>query len=322
MKKKIQLMTVVLLVLLVGVAGTVCANGAQENDASDEAGAYKFAWIGTSNVDESMQWFMKNAQTKAEELGVKMVVFDPSGDVQRQANMVNDAVASGCDAIIMQALDREALIPALKKAHDAGVAIALFGGDIAPMGQQYRDLFAGPDDLEAGERAAKAIMEAFPDGAKGVMIMGGPGEDPMVKRETGFEETIKGTNIELLGKQACEGWDPAKALINMEDFITKFGDEIQYVYSHWDNGSTAIVQAIEAAGMDGIFIVSVDGCREGFKLVNEGRIASTIYQDMAGQSFKAVQGAYDVLEGKSVEPINFVPWTTITKENADFDPGW
>jgi len=324
--KMMKKLIVVFLVLLIGITGVVSA---RDGGGSGGDEGLKFVWIGTSNVDESIQWFTANAEKKAAELGIELQAFDPNGDVQRQANMVDDAIASGADAVLFIPIDREALIPAAKRAHDAGLVVVTWGGDLAPAGHQYRDFFVGPNDTQAGELAAQAIKAAFPNGASGVMIMGGPGEDPQVKRETGFENGIRGSNITLLDKQACEGWDPARALANMEDFITKYGNKIQYVYCHWDNGATSVVEALEAANMSNVFIVSVDGNREGFRLVNEGLTASTIYQDMALQGTTAVQGAYDILTNGSYKPSGmtsagevFVPWTIITKDNANFDPGW
>lgn len=324
MKKGIVFVTVFALLLLILVGcGTTTTTTATTAATTSAGKAYKIAWIGTSNTDESIKWMAKNAQDKAKELGMEITIFDPNGDVQKQTNMINDAIAAKYDALLFIPIDRQALIAAAKKATEAGLVVVTFGGDLAPEGFAYRQFFSGPNDLEAGQLAAAQIVKQFPNGAKGVQIMGGPGEDPQVKRETGFAEGIKGTKIELLGSQACEGWNPDNALKNMEDFITKYGDDIKWVYSHWDNGSTSIVKALEAAGMKDVYIVSVDGCREGFRLVNEGLIAATIYQDMKDQQYTAVQGAYDILKGgKPAASEIFSPWKAITKENANFDPGW
>lgn len=323
--RRLATLVAALLALVMGVSGAAQA----KDPAAGKGKPYRFCWIVTSNVDESMKWFTVNAQKKAKELGVTLDAFDPNGDIQKQVNMIEDAIASRYDAVLFIPLDREALVPAAKKAKEAGLVVVTWSSDLAAAGQKYRDFFIGPNDTEAGELAAKAVIKAFPAGAKGVMVMGGPGEDAQVKRETGFENGLKGSKITLLGKQACEGWDPAKALTNMEDFLTKYGKDIKFVYSHWDNGSTAIVEAIQARGLKDVFIVSVDGCREGFRLVKEGKINSTIYQNMAKHAGIAVEGALDVLKtgaykNKSMSPAGeiFDPWTLITKDNANFDPGW
>jgi len=270
-----------------------------------------------------MKWFSKNAQEEAAAQGFEFVSYDPNGDVQKQTNMVGDAIAAGCTGIVMQALDKKALIPALQKAKEAGVIVTLIGADIDESGQQYRDFVCAPDDLAAGKLAAETTIKKFPDGATGVMIMGGPGEDPSIKREIGFEDGIKGSKITLLDKQYVAGWDPAKAMSIMEDYITKYGDQIQFVYCHWDNGATTIVQALENRGiLDKVFILSVDGCRAGFDLVKNGKTAGTMYQDMAFQSKECVKAIAAIKNGEKIDPIKVAPWTVISKENATFDPGW
>lgn len=45
----------------------------------------------------------------------------------------------------------------------------------------------------------------------------------------------------------------------MEDFIVKYGDKIDAVFCHWDNGATGVINALENANMDGVYIVAVDG---------------------------------------------------------------
>lgn len=99
---------------------------------------------------------------------------------------------------------------------------------------------------------------------------------------------------------------------------------MDFVYSHWDHGSVSIVQALEEKGLlDDIYITSIDGCRAGFDLVNEGKIANTMYQDIPKQSQVAVQSMVKLLNGETFEnEVEFIGWTVITKENADFDPGW
>jgi ribose transport system substrate-binding protein len=265
-----------------------------------------------------------NFKEAIETAGCEYVTYDPNGDVQKQTNMVNDAIAAKCDAIIMLPMDKVALIPAVKKGHEAGVKMIMMSGDLDTPGQQYRDFFGGPNDTEAGQKAGEAIIAKFPDGATGVEIMGNAGEDPAVKRETGFEEAIKGSKITLLDKQNCKSWDPAVAMSLTEDFITKYGDKIQFIYSHWDNASVSIVQALESKDLlNKVYIVSVDGCRAGFDLVKNDKIAGTMFQNMRNQARICTDAAVKLLNGeKLTETTVYDPWIFVTKDKAGFDPGW
>jgi ribose transport system substrate-binding protein len=53
----------------------------------------------------------------------------------------------------------------------------------------------------------------------------------------------------------------------MDDFIVKYGDQIQGVFCHWDNGATGVIGALKNANMTDVFVVGVDGCRAGFDQV-------------------------------------------------------
>ena len=62
---------------------------------------------------------------------------------------------------------------------------------------------------------------------------------------------LEGTNINVMDYKACEQWQTAMALAIAEDMIVKYGDEIDGVFCHWDNGATGVIEAFKAAGLEG-----------------------------------------------------------------------
>ena len=102
----------------------------------------------------------------------------------------------------------------------------------------------------------------------------------------------------------------------MEDDIVKYGTDIQGVFVHWDNGATGVIQAAKAAGIKGLFIVGVDGNRAGYYQVQSGDQAVSIAQDFVLMTKTDLGLARDVLAGKKVQPINFVPLFVVDK-NSD-----
>ena len=62
-------------------------------------------------------------------------------------------------------------------------------------------------------------------------------------------------------------WDAAQAQSIMEDFITKYGDKIKFVFVHWDGGATGVINAFTAAKMTDVMIVAVDGNKTAFQNV-------------------------------------------------------
>ena len=110
----------------------------------------------------------------------------------------------------------------------------------------------------------------------------------------------------------------------MEDFLTKYED-IDGIYVHWDNGAVAVVEAIKAAGRqnDGIVIVSVDGCYNGFDLVKEGSILGTVMNPFETMARDSIDVGLKGVDGEKLDSYNYIESIFITKDNVDdYDPGW
>jgi ABC-type sugar transport system substrate-binding protein len=89
------------------------------------------------------------------------------------------------------------------------------------------------------------------------------------------------------------------------------------VFCHWDNGVTGIIGAAKAANKEGLFVVGVDGCRAGFDQVRNGGQSVTIMQNFENMSKKSLELARQVVDGKTVELINFIPLDIVNKDNID-----
>jgi ABC-type sugar transport system substrate-binding protein len=207
------------------------------------------------------------------------------------------------------------------KAKAAGMVVGMFSSDLPAAAAKNRDFFAGVNDTMAGQQAAAAFIKAFPNGAKIVEIGGQAGHDAQIKRHDGFNGAIKGTKIEVIDYKACTQWSTSEALTIMENMIVKHGKEIQGVFVHWDNGATGVIQAAKAANISGLFIVGVDGNRAGYVQVKSGDQSVSIAQDFVLMTKTDLKLAKDVLAGKKVEPINWVPLAVIDKDSVKtFEP--
>ena len=80
-------------------------------------GTYKIALITMDSIDQHWITLNEGAQKAAEELGVEVVFMAPNTkDDAQQIEQVNNAVAGGCDAIIVAANGPDAISSALKEA--------------------------------------------------------------------------------------------------------------------------------------------------------------------------------------------------------------
>jgi len=281
----------------------------------------KAVFVISNMANESQAFSAKQFLKFGADYGFDVQTFDAKGDTQAESQIVTNAIAQKFKAIFVNPNDINAIIPSLMKAKAAGMVVGMFSSDLPPAAQKYRDFFAGVNDTMAGQQAAAAFIKHFPNGAKIVEIGGQAGHDAQIKRHDGFNGAIKGTKIEVIDYKACTQWSTSEALTIMENMIVKHGKEIQGVFVHWDNGATGVIQAAKAANISGLFIVGVDGNRAGYVQVKDGGQSVSIAQDFVLMTKTDLKLAKDVLDGKKVQPINWVPLAVIDKDSVKtFDP--
>ena len=282
------------------------------------------AFLGTLS-NESKAYSAKMFKRHGAEYGFDIVILDsPNADAQIQAQNVNNCIAQGVAAIAVCPNDINAIVPSLMEAKDAGIVVCLFSSDLPEQFAGVRDVFCGVNDIMVGEVAAEAFLKKFPNGAKIVEVGGMAGHDAQIKRYQGFHKIIDKSNIEVLASQNCNSWATNDAMTIMEDFIVKFGDQIDGVYCHWDNGAAGVIQAIENAGMKDVFLLAVDGCRAGFKQVLDGKQDITVAQSFENMVKKTLECAQKKLKGEKFDAVNFIPLETVSLKNInDYEmPEW
>ena len=237
--------------------------------------------------------------------------------MRRQKPLLSRTVSDRADAIILCPSDINAVIPAVMQAKEAGVIVAMYSADLPEEYREYRDIFVGVDDTEAGEKAAQAFIEQFPDGAKVLEVGGTAGTDAQVRRHDGFNAALEGSNIEVLDYQATSSWSSNETMAITEDMIVKYGDEIQGIFCHWDGGATGCIEALKNAGIEGTYVVAIDGSRSGFDQVKAGTQNVCISQNVVNISLKALETIRKAADGEEYEAENYVPLDIVTAENVD-----
>jgi ABC-type sugar transport system substrate-binding protein len=279
-------------------------------------GKPKAVFVISNMANESQAFAAKQFLKYGPEFGFDVQTFDAKGDTQAESQIVSNAIGQKFKVVFVNPNDINAIVPSLMKAKAAGVVVGMFSSDLAPANHKFRDFYAGVNDTMAGEQAAAAFIKAFPNGAKIVEIGGQAGHDAQVKRHDGFNKAIKGTKIQVIDYKACTQWSTAEALAIMENMIVKYGKEIQGAFVHWDNGATGVIQAAKAAGLGNIFIVGVDGNRAGYVQVKNAEQSVSIAQDFVLMTKTDLKLAKDVLDGKKVQAINWVPLAVIDKDSV------
>jgi ABC-type sugar transport system substrate-binding protein len=278
------------------------------------------------NPSQAFSW--KMYQKNAAKYGFKVINFDNGGDVQKQTAAINSAVAQRVAAIAINPVDEAGYVPATKAAMAGGVIVCLSMVPAAESAVDGSTCSVSVDDILGGKTAAEAIMKAFPNGATGVEIGGQAGHVAANNRHTGFSQGIAGKNIQVLDYKNPTAWDTAQAQAIAEDMITRFGDKIQFIFCHWDNGATGVINALKAVNKDWankVLIIGVDGNKTGFAQVQSwpnyisiAQNAETITSKVMEESMLFIKKDPTAVK-KNVIPFDIIDKTTIANFTA---PEW
>ena len=290
----------------------VCGCGDAHRDPGDSRPV-----IGVSLLNLSSEFIVmidRAMRERADELGVRLLVYDAQRSAERQIQQTETFVAQRVDAILLNPCEVEASSPAVDKALAAGIPIVNVNSET----RSTPTAFVGSRDEESGELAMEYIAQRL--GGKGgvVMMQGYMGQAAQIRRAAGAREVLaRYPGLRLLAEQTAE-WDRAQAMTLMENWIQSHGRNIEAVFAQNDEMAMGALLAIERAGLkDEIVVVGVDAIADALQAVRDGRLDATVFQDAVGQGRTAVETAVRILNDEPFESEVFIPFQLVTRENVD-----
>ena len=275
--------------------------------------------VGVDSYQTTYESAFENAA--AQNGNIDVVVLDGGGDVARQIGQVRNLIQQQVDAIIIWPTNGQAVIPAIRQAHKAGIPVVVTNSKIAEAGMEYIAAFSGPDNVQQGASSAEMMCEALDGEGQIVQVAGQPGYTTAMERSKGFEDQLADAcpGVEILETQPAD-WNREKAQRVMENFLTKY-DDIDGVYAGDDNMGVGALNAARSAGRVGeIAFIGATNFAVGYEAIERGEYYGSIYQSPVDDAEAALQTALDVLEGKEVPKMNFFETPKITASNlSEFD---
>jgi ribose transport system substrate-binding protein len=271
-----------------------------------------------NNADHpSITAMNQGMQDEAAIYGVELVILDPAFDPQKQVSMIDNLIAQGVDALLVNAVDPAAVVPSLKKASEAGIPVIMNNADTNEEGHQYTETFVTTDTYGQGRAVGEAIKAVMEPNSKMAIISGKPGQSGVAERIQGAKDALEGTGIEFIAEQPAE-WSKDKALTVMQDFLTRYPD-LNGVYALDDPMALGALQAIKAAGRDDLLgkVFGVNGNKEACDAIANGEMGGTALQLSYLVGVYSIRAGWDVTHGRIVDDIISAPTVGLTKDNLD-----
>ena len=285
--------------------------------------------IGASiaRFDDNGLTIMRNGTTAHIESlsGVDLQMEDAQDDVARQLDQINNFIASGVDAIIVNAVDTNATEAMSNAAAAAGVPLVYVNRqpinlDTMPDGQA----FVASNEIESGTLEAFQICRNLraagkSGGATGYLMNGQLSNQAAVQRSKDVHDVIgmDMCNFMTLIDEQTANWSRDEAQDLMTNWMSS-GEPFDFVIANNDEMAIGAIQAMKAAGMDmaEIQVGGVDATPDGLVAMAAGDLDVTVFQDLAGQGAGSIDTALALARGESVDKTVFIPFILVTPENA------
>ncbi len=261
----------------------------------------------------------QGAKKAAAELGVTLTsqASDSETDIEQQIQILENAISSGVDAIVITLNDASALASTIKKANDAGIPVITLNQQADATSLEavgaHVETYAGADDYYSQKILAEALCESIEKKGKVAIIEGIAGNEVAETRHQAATDVIDACpNIELVSSQPAD-WETEKAYSVAQNIIEANPDLVGIIACN-DTMAVGAVQAVLASGKD-IKVTGMDAIDEALELVEKGTLYATLTQHFDSMGYMGVMYAWDAICGKALDAEYTIEAELITSEN-------
>lgn len=295
-------------------------------------------------LDEFQTESVKAIEKFLKDVGYDTKTLNADNKTDLQQSQMNDVINLKPKAIILAAVDFNALKPSIEKARAAGIPVMIFDRQITSTPSDFTSV-AGT--VEIGQVAADEIQRLLKEkkgDVKGkiLQVLGDPADPYTLDIQKGFEDKMKDfADVQIISLPAMQ-WEASNAGTIVADQLVANPD-IDLIFVHAAHLAVAAVASLEAKGKKpgDIMLVSSNGAPVGLDLIRKGwenvEVEQPLYAQAAAVAMFADKvvnkqeikpGTYNVLGLDSVLTIESwgpnlkIPGAAITKDNVDEARFW
>ena len=287
------------------------------------AAAAETIGVSMARFDDNFLTVLRNGMISyAESLdGVDIQIEDAQNDVGKQLNQIQNFIASGVDAIVVNAVDTDATIAMTKAAADAGVPLVYVNREPINVDDlPDNQAFVASNEVESGTLETFEVCKLLGGKGKAVVLMGELSNQAARQRTADIHDVLElemCNRIEIVEEQSGN-WDRTQGADLMTNWLSA-GVEFDAVIANNDEMAIGAIQALKAAGisMDDVVVGGVDATQDALAAMAAGELDVTVFQDAAGQGSGSIDAALQLARGEEVDQKVYIPFELVVPSNMD-----
>lgn len=264
--------------------------------------------------------------------GFSLLNTNANGDANAQATAVIDMINRGAEALILNAINSNAIVPVVNQARKRGIPVFTLDRGAACGDCQIN--FLETDNIALGREGAQFIAQKLKErygSVKGnvVDLMGLLGSTAGDAREKGFADEFhkiaaENAGLKLIARQ--EGQFNQERSFNLMSQIMAANPTIDAVFNGNDDNAVGALRAVEQGGRQApiddpkhIIMIGIDGTEQALTAIRRGSLDATLSQNPLTMAAQSVAYVSDYFDGKKsdIPAHQYWPHFLVTKATID-----
>ncbi len=262
---------------------------------------------------------VQEAKKYGREKDIEVTYVDSKADAATQVNQIENFIQDEMDAIIVCAVEANALKDVLKKAQDAGVKVVGYTQIIENADAQYL-VDAYNTGYACGKRAAKWVNENYKDQKIEWALMDLPIFPEIIDRANGIKDAMAeiAPNAKLVATASAQTAEDG--LKNAESFL-QANPDLKVICTIGGGGAVGGNEGVKSAGIkdfDAFGLFGIDATEKEIQNIINGDPQKSSVSLGGGKVHgrTLIDMAYGLVEGKAVEAEVYMPIEVIDISNA------
>ncbi|QDV62093.1 sugar ABC transporter substrate-binding protein [Crateriforma conspicua] len=299
-----------LVVLVVALAGCRPSSTTTSTDAdgTGDNGKPRVALIMKSLANEFFSTMADGAQAHQEENADDYALIvngiKDERDLSRQVALVEEMVSSNVDAIVIAPADSKALVPALRRAQQAGVVVVNIDNRLDADVLKTEGItipFVGPDNRAGAKKVGQYLANQLNGGDQVLVLEGIRTSFNAQQRREGFQQAMAEAGVEIVDSQSAE-WEMSKANTIASSMLSEHPNAKAILAAN-DSMALGAVAAVRSAGRsDDVMIVGFDNISAVQQAIIDGKILATADQHGDQLAVFGIEAALKMLRDPDTKP--------------------
>ena len=306
-------------IVLCALALVSCGGKPVEAPAPPEPAKPKAPVIGVVLMQQDQFFRLNEAGMReaATRLGADLRVQNAAGALDKEASIVETFTAQKVDAILVSPLSSEGSVPALRRAHEAGIKIITYNNGLSAA---FVSFAIGSDQASLGATsgaAAKAFIEMQLGGKASIALIGFASQLPEQggARQQGFKAALAGMpGVTVVAEQ--DAWEAAQATTAVGELLAKKPDVIWAANEGGTVGAVTAVRNAGSAGKVAVFGTDVSTQLLDFLAADDGILKAVTAQAPVDMGASAVDAAVKLIRAEPVQAAAVLPGKLYSRDDV------